>query len=95
MTEDDICKPKSGPEQNEALSEDELGDVSGGLFGITIIDTCQKKYDYNHCCNNFGNCPQLYVIGEYIAVENGRKMRHITCGCNKGYFFGITDGHLY
>jgi hypothetical protein len=76
-----------------SLDENELESVSGGLFGITIIDTCQQKYDYNHCCNNFGNCPQLDVIGEYIGLVNGRKVRTISCSCNKGYFQFITDTH--
>jgi len=77
--------------QGVSLDENELESVSGGLFGITIIDTCQQKYDYDHCCNNFGSCPQLNVIGEYIEIVNGRKVRTITCSCNKGYFQYITD----
>jgi hypothetical protein len=78
---------------NNALSEDELKDVSGGLWNITLIDTCPQKYDYNHCCNNFGNCPQLEVIMDFSIVENGRRTRHITCSCNKGYFTGVSDSH--
>ena len=79
--------------KQDPLSEDELDGVSGGLYGITLFDTCQHKYDYNHCRNNFGDCPQLDVIGEYIEYVNGRKVRHFTCTCNKGYFFGVTDSH--
>jgi hypothetical protein len=87
-------KDESTPDtQGAPLDENELENVSGGLWGITIFDTCQQKYDYKHCCNNFGNCPQLDVIGEYIEVVNGRKVRHFTCSCNKGYFFGVTDTH--
>ncbi len=73
------------------LCEDELNGVAGGLFDITIIDTCQKQYDYYHCCNNFGACPQLEIVGEYNEFVNGRKIRHFTCSCKKGYFFGVTD----
>lgn len=91
MSEKEALQQKSGTGHGKKLSDDELNGVSGGLFDITIIDTCQQKYDYNHCCNNFGKCPQLHVIGEYIEVENGRKVLHIACSCKKGYFYGITD----
>lgn len=93
MSEKEVNKERTGLGANKQLSEDELNGVSGGLFGITIIDTCQQKYDYFHCCKNFGDCPQLDVVGEYIENVNGRKVRHFTCSCNKGYFFGITDSH--
>lgn len=92
MTEKEVNKGKADNGNNKQLSDDELNGVSGGLFGITIIDTCQQKYDYNHCCNNFGNCPQL-DSSEHIEVVNGRRVRHIVCSCNKGYFYGIIDNH--
>ncbi|MEN6315560.1 MAG: hypothetical protein ABFD25_15105 [Clostridiaceae bacterium] len=91
MSEKEALQQKSVTGHGKKLSDDELNGVSGGLFDITIIDTCQKKYDYNHCCYNFGKCPQLDVMGEYVEFVNGRKVRHFTCSCNKGYFFGITD----
>lgn len=60
------------------LSEKELEDVSGGLWGITIIDTCQKKYDYNHCCNNFGRCPNLIINSEDVQFDevNFQRVHH-------------------
>jgi hypothetical protein len=93
MFDEQDNKGKAVSDQSKQLSEDELEGVSGGLWGITLIDTCPEKYDYNHCCNNFGNCPQLVVISEYIDVSNGRQMRHITCSCDKGYFTGVSDIH--
>lgn len=93
MTEKEAEQGKAGTGTGKQLSEDDLNGVSGGLFGITIIDTCQKRYDYMHCCSNFGCCPQLDVVGEYIEYVNGRKVRTFTCSCKKGYFQYITDTH--
>jgi hypothetical protein len=30
---------------------------------------------------------------DFSIVENGRRTRHITCSCNKGYFTGVSDSH--
>lgn len=80
-------------ENSSELSEDALNSVSGGLFGITIIDTCPQKYEYHHCCKNFGKCPQLIVICENIEVVDANRVHNITCSCNKGFFNCVTDTH--
>jgi hypothetical protein len=33
-----------------AINDDDLSDVSGGLLNITILDTCPKCFNYFHCC---------------------------------------------
>jgi len=71
---------------SQKLSDEELEDVGGGLFGITIVDTCEKHWKEDICCAIWGKCPNLLTISsestpfEYTDVFK----------CNKGYFDSKT-----
>jgi hypothetical protein len=75
------------------LSDGEMEDVSGGLLGITIVDTCPKKYDYSHCCNNFGRCPNLVIVSEDVQfdVVNFQRIHRYVFSCAKGYYSNVSD----
>lgn len=75
------------------LADKELQDVSGGLWGITIIDTCLGKYDYDKCCNNFGRCDNLIVVSEDVQFDlaNGQRIHNYVFSCAKGCFSNVNE----
>lgn len=89
----DNISPQVQADAANELCDKQLEDVSGGLWGITIIDTCQKKYDYNHCCNNFGRCPNLIINSEDVQFDeaNFQRVHHYVFSCAKGYFANVSD----
>jgi hypothetical protein len=71
------------------LNEDELKDVSGGLWGITITDTCIHEFDFDKCCDNFGKCPNLVVkkSSSHFDQNKQEKIYEYLFSCAKGYFY--------
>ncbi len=82
---------KKGNNANNAapLSENELGDVNGGLWGITIMDTCPHEFSFDKCCYNFGKCPNLVVKKSGISFNEyfQKEMYDYVFSCAKGYFY--------
>ncbi|MEA4832715.1 hypothetical protein SDC9_103480 [bioreactor metagenome] len=83
-------KPAPVIEAN-AVNDDELSDVSGGLWNITILDTCPKSFNYFHCCKNFGKCPNL-IINDEQSRNAGflKKAYSYVFSCAKGYFSQVS-----
>lgn len=71
----------------EKLKENELEDVSGGLWGITLIDTCKNEYQSGICrYNDFGRCPRLIIEEqEHIRTYNFSGYCYVVT-CSKGCF---------
>lgn len=72
---------------SQKLSDEELENVGGGFFGITIVDTCEKRWNEGICSSAiWGECPNLLTISsvttpfEYTDVYK----------CQKGYFGPVT-----
>jgi hypothetical protein len=79
-----------------ALNEKDLEAVSGGLLGITIVDTCPQKYDYGHCCDNFGRCPNLIVNSEDVHndFQKEQTVYNYVFSCAKGYYSRVKDTRI-
>ncbi len=75
------------PDESAAVGDDDLANVSGGLWNITLWDTCPKSFNYFHCCKNFGKCPNLII--DHVNVRNDglfKKAYSYDFSCSKGYF---------
>ena len=74
-----------------AIDDNELVGVSGGLWNITLLDTCQKRFDYLHCCKNFGKCPNLVINSEKVHKINPFKKAYSgVFSCSKGYYSQVS-----
>lgn len=77
-------------EANE-LHDNDLSDVSGGLWNITILDTCPKCFDYLRCCKNFGKCPNLIINSENVRNAGlFKKAYSYVFSCSKGYYSQVS-----
>ena len=76
----------------EPLSENELSDVSGGLWGITIWDTCTHEFSFQKCCRNFGQCPNLIEKNTNTRYDHEKEcyMYDFVFSCAKGYFYNVN-----
>lgn len=74
-----------------AIDDNELADVSGGLWDITILDTCPKHFEYLRCCKNFGKCPNL-IIDHVNTHDAGlfKKTYSYVFSCAKGYYSQVS-----
>ncbi|HEX2925335.1 MAG TPA: hypothetical protein VHP38_03610, partial [Ruminiclostridium sp.] len=52
-----------------AIEDNDLAGVSGGLLDITILDTCPKHFEHFRCCKNFGKCPNLIINDENVRND--------------------------
>jgi len=78
-------------DEANALPDNDLSDVSGGLWNITLIDTCPKCFEYFRCCKNFGKCPNLIINHENVRnVGLFKKAYSYVFSCSKGYFNQIS-----
>lgn len=78
-------------DEANAVDDNALADVSGGLWGITILDTCPKCFDYFHCCKNFGKCPNLIINSENVRnVGLFQKAYSYVYSCSKGYYSQVS-----
>ena len=70
------------------LNENELENVSGGLWGITIMDTCRNRFDERVCMECFGEyCPQLVVNDRKFDIGyKGSTKDEYVLTCKKGCF---------
>lgn len=75
---------------SQKLSDKELEDVGGGLFGITIVDSCEKRWNEGICSSAiWGKCPNLLTIrSETTPIEYTDVFK-----CQKGYFDSVTVVH--
>lgn len=74
------------------LNENELGDVNGGLWDITIWDTCTHQFDFQKCCRNFGQCPNLIAKNTNTRYDHEIEgyMFDYVLSCAKGYFHNVN-----
>jgi len=71
---------------SQKLNDEELKDVGGGLFGITIVDTCEKRWNEGICNAIWGMCPNLLTISSVTTpIEYTDVFK-----CKKGYFDSVT-----
>jgi bacteriocin-like protein len=78
-------KTQSAP-ANE-LNENDLENVSGGLWGITILDTCRNSFEERVCMECFGEyCPQLVVNDQKYDYYQGNTKNEYVLTCKKGCF---------
>ena len=70
------------------LKENELENVSGGLWGITIIDQCISRFEERICMECFGEyCPQLDVVNRKFDIQHdGSTKNEYVLTCKKGCF---------
>ncbi len=75
------------PAQQSPVSEKDLENVSGGLWGITIFDSCQKRF-YKEICETsmFGSCPHLIVVNKVSNYHSQTVETITTYSCSKGCF---------
>ncbi|MEA4832716.1 hypothetical protein SDC9_103481 [bioreactor metagenome] len=66
------------------INESELENVSGGLWNITIWDTCENAFVADKCfANIWGQCPKLIVESKSLSELN----QYTYCfTCTKGCF---------
>lgn len=65
------------------ISESELKNVSGGLWDMTIIDTCENAFVLDKCVTSFwGKCPKFIIESK----ETDRATITYCFSCNKGCF---------
>lgn len=74
-----------------AIDDNELAGVSGGLWNITILDTCPKCFEYLRCCKNFGKCPNLIINSETVRSDGlFKKAYSYVFSCAKGYYSQVS-----
>lgn len=74
-----------------AIDDNELTNVSGGLWNITILDTCPKCFEYFRCCKNFGKCPNLIINSENVRNAGlFKKAYSYVFSCSKGYYSQVS-----
>jgi hypothetical protein len=74
-----------------AIDDNDLADVSGGLGGITLLDTCPKHFEYLRCCKNFGKCPNLIINNENVRNAGlFKKAYSYVFSCSKGYYSQVS-----
>lgn len=72
-------------DKDKAINENELENVSGGLWGITIIDACENSFVLDKCFTNiWGQCPKLIIESKTVS-EQGIPTYCFSCakGCYK------------
>jgi len=87
MAQDPRQSDKIAPNNSklpEKLGDDALDAVSGGIFCIEIVDTCQKRFDGWYCLSPvWGECPHVERVRQ-IRTSDTTSMGYYTC--HKGYF---------
>jgi hypothetical protein len=73
------------------MGDSELEGVSGGYWGVTLIDTCPNRYDFEACYNRWGECPNLIVHRKDISYEGRMVKISLLCSCKKGCYTGVSD----
>lgn len=70
-------------DSSKKLSDEDLEGATGGAFGITILDTCEKRWNKGICWGAiWGVCPNLETISSKTTqFEYTDEYR-----CKKGYF---------
>jgi hypothetical protein len=86
------CENSNAPvSEAHTIDDNELAGVSGGLWNITLLDTCPKRFDYLHCCKNFGKCPNLIINSENVRNVNPfKKAYSYVFSCSKGYYNQVS-----
>ncbi len=90
---DNSEKEKLEQMKSNALSDEDLEQVSGGWGGITIIDTCKKSYDRGTCWgffdlhNSAPTCTHLRIH----EVSVGKNDVHYIVSCGKSYFSDVSE----
>lgn len=81
-------KTNEAPAKQSELAERDMENISGGLWGITILDSCQGRF-YKEICETslFGNCPHLIVVNKTKNYKAAQMIETITTySCSKGCF---------
>ena len=86
MTKEKIKKRETSAQQSQ-ISEKDLESVTGGLWGITILDSCNKRF-YKEICetSTWGNCPHLIVVDKVRNYMGSRCQTITAYSCSKGCF---------
>lgn len=84
-------------ESIKELKENELEDVSGGLFGITIIDECPNKFDLYYCMISlYGKCPRLIIEEKKPQYKSRPDLGYkYVVTCSKGVFTKYKETNGY
>ena len=84
----DIKETVNQADSANQLKDSELEDVSGGLFGITIIDNCEKRFDPYICfAALWGQCPRLIIEDKKYLFTIGKRTDYkYIFSCSKGCF---------
>ncbi len=79
------------------LKDNELEDVSGGLFGITLVDECPYEFKFTSCMMSlFGRCPRLIVEGKKLRYPSHPDLGYeYIVTCSKGVFTKYEFKEIY
>lgn len=84
----DTKKCPAPADASKTINESELENVSGGLWNITILDTCENAFVADKCYwSVWGQCPRLIIESQKLSEFN----QEIYCfTCTKGCYTKLT-----
>ncbi|MEA4832717.1 MAG: hypothetical protein VB118_08885 [Oscillospiraceae bacterium] len=95
----DTKKVENSDQQKSSseLKDNELEDVSGGLFGITLIDECPWEFKFTSCMMSpFGRCPRLIVEDKKPRYPSYPSLGYeYVVTCSKGIFTKLEFFEVY
>ncbi len=84
----DTKKCPAPSDASKAISESELENVSGGLWNITILDTCENSFVADKCfASIWGKCPKLIIENQKLSELN---QKTYCFSCAKGCYTKLT-----
>lgn len=84
----DSKKCPAPADASKAISESELENVTGGLWNMTIVDTCENAFVADKCfANIWGPCPRLIIESQTLSELN---QTTYCFSCTKGCYTKLT-----